>query len=94
VPTPTLGFSGSGAASVRHVDPDREQACLAGVAPVLIEEVGCRAGIQRPPVGAAQHAGEHARPDRDFLDDLAALADPDQPAAETVRDPLPSSAAE
>src|SRR5690242_20804868 len=47
-------------------------------------EIGGGADEQGPAVGSAEHAGEHAGAGLDLVDDLAALAHPDDPAAEAV----------
>jgi hypothetical protein len=72
---------------VRHIDPAGAQFRLAGGAPRGAVEIRCRAEEQRATVLAAEHAGEHAGADRQFLQDLAAFPEAQDPAGERVGDP-------
>lgn len=76
-----------GAAGVRDVDADGEEPGLASCATGVFVEIRSGAGEQRAAVVAAEHAGVHAGPDRDLVDDLTGLAHPDQPAAEGIGHP-------
>src|SRR5256714_4435458 len=74
----------SGQPRTGGVDAGGHQACLASVFASLFLEVGCGADEQGAAVGTAEHAGEYAGAGRDFFGYLAAVAHPDDPAAEAV----------
>src|SRR3954447_11689737 len=77
---PPLLTSELGSAAVRHVDPAGEQAGLPRGAARGAVEVRGAAEEQRATIGTAEHAGEHAGADGQFLQDLAALPHAERPS--------------